>query len=130
MIENLLRVWHYWETALRKFFRKSVLKVCSQFTGDYPFYSAISIKLHCIFIEIALWHGCFPGNLMHFFRLIFHQNTFGGLLLFTIVIAALITYPFVPLQTNVPLRHLWKHQKPEVCFRDRQPAIHGRNLAH
>ena len=31
-------------------------------------WSAISIKLHCNFIEIRLWHGCSPVNLLYIFR--------------------------------------------------------------
>ena len=41
----------------------------------------LSIKLLCNFIEIALWHGCSPINLLHIFRRPFPKNTSGGLLL-------------------------------------------------
>ena len=47
------------------FLRKSVLKICSKFTGEHPCRSVISIKLLCNFIEITLRHGCFPVNLLH-----------------------------------------------------------------
>ena len=54
---------------------------CSNFTEDYPCQSAISIKLLCKFIEIALRYGCFPVNLLHFFITPFPKNTSEGLLL-------------------------------------------------
>ena len=34
------------------------------------------------FIEIPLWHGCSPVNLLHSFRTFFPKNTSEGLLLF------------------------------------------------
>ena len=33
------------------------------------------------FIEITLWYGCSPVNLLHIFRTPFYKNTYGGLLL-------------------------------------------------
>ena len=33
------------------------------------------------FIEITLWHGCSPVNLLHTFKTTFPQGTSGGLLL-------------------------------------------------
>ena len=39
------------------FLEKAVLKICSKFIGEHPCRSAISTKLLCSFIEIALWHG-------------------------------------------------------------------------
>ena len=44
--------------------RKAVLKICSKFTGEHQCGSVISIKLQGNFIEIALWHGCSPVNLL------------------------------------------------------------------
>ena len=38
-------------------------------------------KLLCNFIEITLWHGCSPVNLLHIFRTPFTKNTSGWLLL-------------------------------------------------
>ena len=61
--------------------KKDVLKICRKFTGQHPCRSAISIKLLCNFIEIALEHGCSPVNLLHIFRKPFLQNTSGWLLL-------------------------------------------------
>ena len=54
-----------------------VLKICSKFTGDHPCRSAISIKLLCNFIKIAVRHGCSPVNLPHIFRRPFSKNTSG-----------------------------------------------------
>ena len=66
------------------FLEKDVLKIYSKFTGENPCQSAISIKLLCNFIEIALRHGCFPVYLPHTFRTPFLKNTSGGLLLFVL----------------------------------------------
>ena len=60
---------------------KSVLKICSKFTGEHPCRSVIPIKLLCNFIEITLRYGCSPVNLLHIFRTPFYKNTSGGLLL-------------------------------------------------
>ena len=66
---------------LEVFLGKVVPKIYIKFTGEHPCYSAISITLQCNFIEIALWYGCSPVNLMHIFRTPFLKNTSGGLLL-------------------------------------------------
>ena len=66
---------------LEVFLRKGFLKICSKFTGEHPWRSAISVKLHSNFIEIALRHGCFPVNLMYIFRVPFLKSTSGWLLL-------------------------------------------------
>ena len=63
------------------FLGKSVLKICSKFTGGYPCRGVISIQLLCNFMEITLRHGCSPVNLLHIFRTTFPKNTSGGLLL-------------------------------------------------
>ena len=63
------------------FLRNGILKIGSKFTGEHPCRSAISIKLKSNFIEIALWLGDFPVNLLHIFRTPFHKNTSGRLLL-------------------------------------------------
>ena len=41
----------------------------------------IDCHMLCNFIEITLWHGCSPVNLLHIFRTIFSKNTSGWLLL-------------------------------------------------
>ena len=60
---------------------KSVLKICSKFTGEYSCRSVISLKLQSNFNETTLWDGCSPINLLHIFRTPFPKNTFGQLLL-------------------------------------------------
>ena len=65
------------------FLWKGVLKISSKSTGEHPCQSGISIKLLCNFIEITLWHGCSPLNLLHIFRTTFHRKTSGWLLLFS-----------------------------------------------
>ena len=61
---------------------KSVLKICSKFTGEHPCRSVISIKLLCNFIEITLHYGHSPVNVLHIFKTNFHKNTYGGLPLY------------------------------------------------
>ena len=63
------------------FLGKGVLKIYSKFTGEHPCRSVISIKLQSNFIEISLWHGCSPVNLLHILRTPFLKNTSGWLLL-------------------------------------------------
>ena len=58
---------------------KSVLKICSIFTGEHAYWSMILIKLQSNFIEITLRHGCSPVNLLYFFRTSFPKNTSGRL---------------------------------------------------
>ena len=60
---------------------RGVLKICSKFTGEHPYRSAISIKLQSKFIEITLWHRCSPVNLLHIFRTPFLKSTSGRLFL-------------------------------------------------
>ena len=52
------------------FLGKDVLKICSRFTAEHPYQSAISI-----------WHGCSLVNFLPIFRAPFTKNTSGGLLL-------------------------------------------------
>ena len=61
--------------------RRGVLKICSKFTGEHPCRSAISIKLLCNFIEVALRHGYSPVTLLHIFRTPFSKDTSIRLLL-------------------------------------------------
>ena len=63
------------------FLEKVILRICSKFTGEHSCRGAISIKLLCDLIEIALRHGCSPVDLLSIFRTPFCKNTFGGLLL-------------------------------------------------
>ena len=62
------------------FLGKGVLKKCSKFTGEHPCRSVISIKLLWNFIEITLWYGGSPVNLLNIFRTSFHKNNYEGLL--------------------------------------------------
>ena len=57
------------------FSRKSVLKICSKFTGEIPCQSVISIKMLCNFIKIALRDWYSPVNLLHSCRAPFLKNT-------------------------------------------------------
>ena len=66
------------------FLGKGVLKICSKFIEEHPCRSVISIKLLCIFIEIALRYGCSPVSLLHNFRTTFSKNTCGWLLLISL----------------------------------------------
>ena len=63
------------------FLRKSVLKICSKFTGEHSCRSAISIKLQNNFIEITRRYACSPVNLLHILRTHFPSNTSGWLFL-------------------------------------------------
>ena len=45
------------------FLRKSVLKICSKFTGEHPCRSVITLR-----------HGCSPANLLHVLRTPFLKN--------------------------------------------------------
>ena len=74
------------------FLVKGVLKICSKFTGEHQYWSVISIKLHCSFIEIILRHGCSPVNLLYIFRTPFTKNTSGWLLLVFIISASICDY--------------------------------------
>ena len=58
------------------FLEKVVLKICSKFTGEHPYRSAISIKLQSNFIEIILLHGYVPVNWLHMFRAPFYKNIY------------------------------------------------------
>ena len=77
------------------FLTKGVLKIYSKFTGEHPCRSAISIKLLCNFIEIALRYGCSPVSLLHIFRKPFSRNTSGWLLLvrpFSVIFETFLCY--------------------------------------
>ena len=55
------------------FLGKRVLEICSKFTKEHPCRSVISVKLQSNFIEITLWHGPSPVNLLHVFRTPFYK---------------------------------------------------------
>ena len=81
--DNLLKMCsrNYRSNHSEVFLGKSVLKIGSKFTGEHPCQWVISIKLLCNFIEIALWHGCSPLNLLQIFRTPFLKITSEWLLL-------------------------------------------------
>ena len=45
-------------------------------------------------IEITLWHGCSPVNLLHIFRTPFSRNTSGWLLLILLTFSHILLYIF------------------------------------
>ena len=57
-----------------------VLKLWSEFIGEYQCQSVISIKLQSNFIETTLWRECSPVNWLHNFTTPFLKSTSGGLL--------------------------------------------------
>ena len=68
-------------------------------------------------IEITLWYGCFPVNLLHIFRTPFLKNASGGLLLHLVdSFCNILLEPkayLVPCQTSVMrligLDYFYKH---------------------
>ena len=78
---------HLASSRSEMFLGKGVLKICSKFTGEHLYQSVISIRLLCNFIEIALWHGCSPVNLLFIFRTSFPKSTSGQLLLILLKIS-------------------------------------------
>ena len=71
--QHLLKKSHT-ESRPAVFLRKVFLKICIKFTGEQSCRSVISVKLLCNFIEIALWLGCSPVNLLYIFRRLFLKN--------------------------------------------------------
>ena len=57
-----------------------------EFTGEQQCQSAVSIKLQSNFIEITLRYECSPVNLLNIFKTVFPKNTYGGLILFCLVL--------------------------------------------
>ena len=74
-------VWILRSSHPEEFLGKGVLKICSKVTREQPYWSAISIKLLCNFIEIPLRHGFAPINLLYIFRIPFPRSNSGWLLL-------------------------------------------------
>ena len=103
------------------FLRKGVLRLCSKFTGQHPCRSVISIKLQNNFIEMILWHGCFPVNLLHIFRLPFPENTLGWLLLEFVekrlIVAKRYSWWVInPLLANIPILYPLKTSENRRLF--------------
>ena len=65
--------------------RDALSRRCSenmqQIYGRTPIPKSDSNKLLCNFIELTLWHGCSPVNLLYIFRTTFTKNTSEWLLL-------------------------------------------------
>ena len=96
------------------FLGKSVLKICSNFTGEHPCRSVISIKLQSNFIEIALRHECSPVNLLHIFRTRFPKNTSGSLLLY-LPEGNFVTVYSVTFRLVIILNILYRIPCPNKC---------------
>ena len=62
------------------FLGKGVLKICSKLTGEHACRIAITIKLLCNFIEIALRYGCSPVHLPHISEHLFLRPTLDSCL--------------------------------------------------
>ena len=71
-------------TRSEVFLGKSLLKICSEFIGEHPCRSVVSIKLLYKFFEITLRHGRSPVNLLHIFKTPFPKKTSGRLLLYSV----------------------------------------------
>ena len=81
---DVLQIWcrkTTWSSRPKFFLRKGMLKICTKFTGEHPCRSVISIKLLCIFFEIARRYGFSLVNLLHNIRTPFPKNNSGRLLL-------------------------------------------------
>ena len=80
---NMSTIFVLSETYIRSsppevFLYKSVLEICSKFTGEHPCWSLISIKLQSNFIEIRLRHGSSPVNLLHISKHLFLRIPLEG----------------------------------------------------
>ena len=82
LLKKSLHQNRYRSIPREQFLRNVILSMCSKFTGEHPFRSVILIKLQSNFIEIALWHGCSPVNLLYIFGTPFSKSTSRGLLLY------------------------------------------------
>ena len=80
-VEWLFHSITFGSSHLQVFLIKAVLKICSKLTGEHPCRSVISIRLQSNYIEITLWHGGSPVNLLHIFWTPFLKNTSGRLFL-------------------------------------------------
>ena len=70
-------LWKFRSSHPEVFLRKGTLKICRIY-GRTPMPKR---DFKSNFIEIALWHGCSPVNLLHIFRAPLPNNTSGRLLL-------------------------------------------------
>ena len=86
--------------------RKRCCENMQQIYRRTPWRSAISIKLLCKFIEIALRHGCSPVNLLHVFRTPFPRNTSEWLLLYFHKLCL----------WSLKKKDLFRELVPEICY--------------
>ena len=104
----------YRSSHLEVFLQKSVLKICSKFTGEHPCRSVISIKLQSNIIEITLWNGCSHVTLQHIFRTPFLKNASGGLLFNVFLITFSFFFYFSKHFIKIPLKK--KNQPERVIY--------------
>ena len=71
----------FYSKPLKQPFRAVLEKRCSENMQKIYRRTPMPKRDYSNFIEIALRHGCSPVNLLHIFRIPFHKNTFGWLLL-------------------------------------------------
>ena len=80
----IMRSFHYlWRKSSSKILEYIHTETAVQRCHEKRCRSVISIKLQSNFLEIKLRHGFTSGNLLHFFRIPFTENTSGRLLLYT-----------------------------------------------
>ena len=77
----VLKTRNHQKRPFRAVLRKSCPENIQQIYRRIPMPKCDFNKLFCNFIEITLWYGCSPVNLLYIFRIRFSKSTFGGLLL-------------------------------------------------
>ena len=92
---------------LEVFLGKSVLKICSKFTGEHPCWSVISSNRNWNYT--LAW--AFSLNLLHIFRTPFPKNTSGGLLLWMQHVSLVILFPCMTIIFSQPSKKIffWPH---------------------
>ena len=72
-----------WQEMKRKWRQFAIHDISNQkhFTRQIPITLCMSNLMLCKFIEITLWDGCSPVNLLHIFRTLLPKNTSRGLFL-------------------------------------------------
>ena len=72
MLSGIKEMVHWLKIGIRSIFWSQQKRPCRSgehpFTGEQPCWSMILMKLLYNFVKIALWHECFPVNLLHIFR--------------------------------------------------------------
>ena len=92
---------------LEVFLGKSVLKICSKFTGEHPCWGVISSNRNWNYT--LAW--AFSLNLLHIFRTPFPKNTSGGLLLWMQHVNLVILFPCMTIIFSQPSKKIffWPH---------------------